>query len=289
MKNVQCLLSLVAVSSIASTVLAAPIAWSPAFEVVSDADINLAGRSVVYAANGGSNQPLTGPLPVTVGDRIVNFQGVSILTGAGSTFGQTTYGDVIDHLAGQNFPVSYSVVSDRGGNSNLIPFASFDPGAGLRTVYGVTTGNTGLDALLNSQIWTDGRKVSTDAAASHFKISINDLIPGQAYQVQIIAGADARPSSTQNSANTYLVSDGEAGSVAVPGLAAYADLNNDGTRHVTSILGDFVAGGTSQNVDITIGFGRNPGISALILTTVPEPSTIAVVGVLLPLLARRRR
>lgn len=267
-----------------ASAFAAQVSWGGVFEVASDADLRLAGRQVVYAVRGGDGNPSGAATPVTVGGQTVSFAAVTGLYGPGSTFGATTYGDAVDHLAGQDYPVTFDVVSERGTNH---PLVSFDPGAGSRTTYAPTTGNAGLDSLLNSQIWTDGRTAGTTA----FKISLNDLVPGASYEVQIIAAADSRTNKYADS--TYSVSDDQSTPSIAMGLAAFADVDHDGASHVTSLVGDFVASGTSQPIDLLLTKDRNPGISAIIVTqaatVVPEPTALVPAGLAVVALRRRRR
>lgn len=273
---------------------AAPITWRPASELVTDADIDLSFGPVVYAVNGGDNtgnEPfMTSPRPsirtVTVGGTTIPFEGIEGVYGADSQFGGLgfvfeTFGDAADHLPSVGGNVTFSTTATR---TVATPQVSFDladaPSLGLR-VYDISTGNADLDAILASQVFFDGRGIGTSA----LNISLNNLTPGQPYQLQLIGPAAQAGRSRVSQAT---VNDGLGNSVA--GLAGQLDLDGDAAAHVTTIIGVFTADATSQAVNVVLAADRNSGISGLILTTVPEPSAAmlaaaaAVAGV-----ARRRR
>ncbi len=254
----------------------APITWGAAFELVSDADLDLSFGPLVYAVNGGDNtgnEPLmTSPQPavrtVTVGGTSIPFEGIEAVYGSAASFGMMgtpfeTFGDAVDHLAGQPNNVTFATSNSR---TVAIPQVTFDLGAatglGARR-YNVATGNADLDVILASQVFFDGRTVGSSA----LNISLNNLQVGRSYQLQLIGPAADSPRISQAT-----VDDG-AGNMA-SGLAGFLDLDNDGQMHVTSILGTFVADGTSQSVNVVLAADRNSGISGLILTTrVPEPTS----------------
>src|SRR5215470_13633542 len=91
----------------------ASITWSSAFEVVSDADIDVSSP-VVYAVNGGDSIGNANFIPaatlatlsdtrnVVIAGKTVSFQGQHGAYGAGSTFASTTFGDATTFLAGQS-------------------------------------------------------------------------------------------------------------------------------------------------------------------------------------------
>lgn len=293
------------VASGATVARAAPVSWGGAFEVTSPSDLRISGRRVVYAVNGGDSVGNLGnpvnapggpavvtsagpdPLVVNVGSRSVAFQSLGVRYGSGSTFVQDTYGDVISHRSGQNRDVSFEVVSERGTN---LPLAGFDLASSAlyssQRVYSADSGDPAFDSLLASQVFTDGRIAGT----SKLKVSLNNLTPGVEYQVQVVIGADSRPargSTIERSLSVYRLND-NLGNLS-PNLPAYGDLDADSLSHVTSVVGSFTADGVSQLFDVDLVTGRNPAISAILLTTVPEPGFVATLGlVALPLLRRRK-
>ena len=272
---------------------AAPISWLPAFELVSDSDIDLSFGPVVYAVNGGDNTGneafMTTTLPsirtVTVGGTPISFEGIEAAYGANTQFGMMgfifeTFGDATDHISSTGGNVTFSTTATRTVASPQVSFDLADaPSLGART-YNVGAGNADLDAILASQVFFDGRTVGSSA----LNISLNNLTPGQQYQLQLIGPASQPPSRVSQAT----VDDG-LGNSAI-GLAGLLDLDNDTVAHVTSLIGTFTADGPSQAVNVVLAADRNSGISGLILTTVPEPSAAllaaaaAVGGV-----ARRRR
>ncbi len=267
---------------IASNAAAAPIAWQPAFELVSDGDIDLSFGPVVYAVNGGDNtgnEPfILSPQPatktVTIGGTEIEFEGIEAIYGAAASFGQIgfpfeTFGDAVDHLPGDGSNVTFSTTDTR---TVAIPQVSFDlgaadPGAALGSrLYDVGTGNADLDSILASQVFFDGR----NAGSSALNISLNNLVPGREYQLQLIG-----PAAESGRISSAIVDDGEGNSVS--DLGGFLDLNNDGLFHVTSVVGTFTADGVSQSVNAVLDIQRNSGISGLILTSnVPEPTSLAM-------------
>ncbi len=255
---------------------AASVTWQPAFELVNDSNINVLGRTVVYAQNGGDNVGNPAYIPadyafgpiktVTFGYKDVAFEGISTVYGAAATFGAPTFGDAVDHLAGQNFNVTFSTTSSR---TTPIPQVNWDfsqtPDSAVTPYYGETTGNIGLDSLLDSYVFVDGRSVGNTA----LNLQLNNLVPGRQYQVQLIGPADTRPArlpTIERDLNIATVNDGAGNSM--PDLGAYMDLDGDGARHVTSIIGTFTADASGmQAVNVVLQQGRNHGISAVIVTT----------------------
>lgn len=274
-----------------SLAAAAPITWRPAFELVTDADIDLSFGPVVYALNGGDNtgnEPfMLSPQPsvrtVTVGTTAIPFDGIEAVYGDAASFGMMgfpfeTFGDAVTSLPGDGSNVTFTTANTR---SVAIPQVSFDLGAadglGDRT-YDVGTGNADLDAILASQVFFDGRGIGS----SSLGISLNNLTPGQAYQVQLFG-----PAAESGRISEVVVDDGEGNEVT--GLGGLLDLDMDGTSHVASVIGTFVADGTSQSINTVLAVQRNSGISGLILTTVPEPSAAILAAVALAGGVARRR
>lgn len=282
---------------------AAAVTWGAPYELVTETDIDLSFGPVVYAQNAGDNignealipaenlAALPNPRPVTIGVTTIDFEGVDAVYGDEASFGMLgfpfeTFGDAIDHLQGQSFNVTFNV---RNGRTVDIPQVVFDPT--LATLfdpaeeddYSVSTGNAGLDFLLDSTVFMDSRASlgagATEATAGALEIYLNNLTVGTTYQVQIIGGADDRrfasdpliidpdylPATTGNGVSPIgALSDGLGNMVA--NVGAFLDLDGDGLGHVTTVLGSFTADSATQQIDFLLQRGRNAGISAVILT-----------------------
>ena len=150
-----------------------------------------------------------------------------------------------------------------GGN----PLASNAEGS-FWTQGGVTTGDVGLDDLLNSHSYTGGNP-------SLASFDINSLTVGDSYAIQIIAVGDTRNCCAGRTQNY----DGGGG--------ISADLTRSDPA---SVVGFFVADGVTQT--ITVNGSQDGGLSGYQVrnVTIPEPSSalLSLVG-LLGLAARRRR
>lgn len=282
---------------------AAAVDWGMAYELFTEADIDLSFGPVVYAQNAGDNigneafipaeniAALPNPRPVTIGGATIAFEGVDAVYGNEASFGMLgtpfeTFGDAADHLQGQSFNVTFNV---RNGRTVDIPQVVFDPT--LATLfdaveeddYSVTTGNAGLDFLLDSTVFMDSRAslgagIAMESAGA-LEIYLNNLTVGTTYQVQVIGGADDRrfasdpliidpnyaSTSTGNGVSPIgTLSDGLGNTVA--NVGAFLDLDSDGLGHVTTVLGTFTADSATQQIDFLLQRGRNVGISAVILT-----------------------
>ena len=136
------------------------------------------------------------------------------------------------------------------------------------TQAGVTTGDAGLDDLLNSHSYTGGNP-------SLASFDINSLTVGDSYAIQIIAVGDTRGCCAARTQNY----DGGGG--------ISADLTRSDPA---SVVGFFVADGVTQT--ITVNGSQDGGLSGYQVrnVTIPEPSSalLSLVG-LLGLTARRRR
>ena len=301
-----CILYLALLTSIGH---AAEIEWSQPFELVSDNDINLSFGPIVYAINGGDNIGNANFIPeddlvmlsptktLTIGDTTIQFEGIDAIYGEEASFGQIgfpfeTFGDAVDHVPGDGSKVTFEI---RNSRTVDIPQVSFDPlPASLFDPievrnYSVGTGNDELDSVLSSQLFMDSRSSlgagADDFSAGAIGISLNDLMEGTAYQVQIIGGADDRQfdvdpavidpdymaESTSNAVSPIATLVDELGN-RVEDLGSFLDLDNDGDGHVTSVLGTFVADGTSQQIEMLLQRGRNVGLSAILLSEAGETS-----------------
>lgn len=276
--------SIALVLTVAGVANAAPIEWAPAFEIVTDNDIKLDRREVVYAVNGGDNTgnparqnsglSLPSVHTVTIGSRSIEFEGIEGTYGTASTFGQATFGDITTHLPGMFDNVTIGQTNERG-----TPFPQVDWDRSLASelgevrIYTPLTGNAGLDFILASQVWSDGR--TAGASATH--LTLRNLVAGRQYQVQVIAGADSRPprgSAIERSLVNLTLNDGEGNSVE--NVGAFRDIDGDGVKHVSSAVGKFVAGNDTQLVNVLLAAGRNPGFAAVIVSTYPQQLTVDV-------------
>ncbi len=283
--KIENILFLAALVSFVSIADAASISWQPAFELVSDSDIDLNYGPIVYAVNGGDNTGnesfMTSPQPsirtVSVGSTNINFEGIEAIYGNDASFGQIgfpfeTFGDAVDHLPGDGSNVTFSTSNTR---TVAVPQVSFDLDASDGTLgsrnYNVGTGNSDLDVILASQVFFDGRGIG----ASALNISLNNLNLGQSYQIQLFG-----PAAESGRISESVVDDGVGNSVT--GFGGLLDLDNDSVAHVTSVIGTFTADSSSQPINVVLAVERNSGISGLVLTTaVPEPSAIALVAIAL--------
>ena len=274
----QLTLTLLAIFS-TTAVQAAPITWGSAFELVDEFDIDLSFGQVVYAVNGGDNTgneplmlaPLPSTLTVNVGSTPIDFEGIEAVYGAAASFGQLgfpfeSFGDAIDHIPSTGGNVTFTTTDHRTVPNPQVTFDKdlADPihNLGSRT-YNVGTGNANLDSLLASQVFVDSRAIGSGA----LNLSLNNLNPGQEYQIQLIG-----PAANSGRISAAIVNDGEGNSVG--DLHGFLDLDNDLAPHVTSVIGTFTADNTSQAINVVLDLERNTGISGLILTTnIPEPTS----------------
>ena len=272
--------AVLAVSALAGLAAAAPITWNQPVEFESTADIALPGP-VVYAFNGGDsigNEPfIPGSVLATMGETItvdvngtpVAFEGIAdVAYGFDAVFGMLgfpyeTFGDAVSNLPGDNTNVTLDVTDYR---TSPFPQVSFDPMPATlldppeERNYQVPTGNNDLDTVLNSTAFYDGRGIGSSA----LNITLHNLTPGTDYHVQLIGAADARDRPGKIPTDT--VNDGEGN--AMPGLAAFVDIDNDGVSHVATITGTFTASASTQAINVVLEDGRNGGIAAIILTEV---------------------
>lgn len=266
----------------AAAASAAPISWGQAFEVATPSDLQVSGRKVVYAINGGDNVGNTGfingvaangpvlpaahgpDLIINTGAQYLNFEGVAVAYRG--VFAADTYGDVTP----TNTTAGSVSISTAGTRTSAIPQAGFDlawsPTYASQRNYSAASGDLNFDSLLATQLFIDGRNVS-GASQSKLILRLNNLTQDTQYRLQVVVSADSRPSTSQNSANRVALDD-TAGGIS-PEIPVYADLNGDGVKHVTSAFGTFTADASTQFFSIDLKFGRNTGISALILTTAP--------------------
>lgn len=182
----------------------------------------------------------------------------------------TTAADIITD---GSLHIAVDAASSNDNTINGVTFAGGNPliqnaEGSFWTDGGVTTGDAGLDDLLNSHSYAGG----TPSLAS---FDINSLTVGDSYAIQIIAVGDTRGCCAGRTQNY----DGGGG--------ISADLTRSDPA---SVVGFFVADGVTQT--ITVNGSQDGGLSGYQVrnVTIPEPSSalLSLVG-LLGLTARRRR
>lgn len=152
------------------------------------------------------------------------------------------------------------------------PLGSNAAGTFYTTGSGVnTTGDAGLDAILNSHSYIPGGG----------SFDITNLVPGNSYQIQIIGVGD-----------TWTCCDNRNQQFASPGDTPSGDLRRGDP---SSVVGSFIADGPTQTIDVLVGSGvsSDPGVSGVQvrdLGAIPEPGTalLSLAG-LIGLAIRRRR
>lgn len=154
-----------------------------------------------------------------------------------------------------------SIVDTANATQSAGSTFSGDPGQ----LYATTTDQVSLDEVLNSHAFDDG---------APFDVTLQNLVVGQAYQVQVIGPADTRGCC---SAREHTVESADGGLVG--NINRLQDFNGDGAAHVMTAFGVFVADAPTQV--LTFAGPNNAGYSGIILTSnlpVPEPSTFALIG-----------
>jgi hypothetical protein len=171
------------------------------------------------------------------------------------------------------------------------PFVGNNVGAG-GTPEIASTGNAELDSVFDSHSWQDGNPVDPPA-----EFTLENLTPGATYQVQLIAAADGR-TCCGNRAQIYQDTlDGSGNNT--DRVFRSSDLTMSGELRANSVIGWFTADAETQSfwaasggddtVDPPIP-GNDPGLSAVIVSQVPEPSSVAIMLVIgVSSLALRRR
>jgi len=177
-------------------------------------------------------------------------------------------GDAVVALNGGNSPVTIGDI--------IFEPANLGKGEFIGALDGRTTGDAAYDALLNSMTYGGGTSTT---------LVLDGLTPGEEYQLQIWF-ADLRDSTSDGRVMTY----SDTGRVAVAGeetspALSTADLigNMPGANPPgflgQYVLGTFVASETSEALRLTTnGFG-NAHFNAVLVQPVPEPSTLALLGI----------
>ena len=176
---------------------------------------------------------------------------------------------------------------------NGVSFAA--NGGGTSTFWtgegGNSTGDTGLDAILNTHVTSYG----TPTHPSAFQLDMTGLTIGQMYQIQIIGIHDLRGCC---SGRTYTMPDDTGAAPAYTNgtqLARNSGGNDGGGSGSAAgtVIGTFTADSVNDFILITNTVapgGNDPGISGYSLRAIPEPSSTALLGLGgLALILRRRK
>ena len=207
-------------------------------------------------------------------------------------FSFETFGDAIDRTPGDGSNVSFEIANFR---TSSFPQVTFDPLPAMLLDslkprdYSISTGNEELDSVLNSIVFMDSRNSlgagqSLDSAG-RIGVTLNNLVAGTDYQVQVIGGADDRTfasdplvidpeymtSSTGKGVSPIGALLDEAGN-RIDHIGGFLDLDEDGLGHVTTALGTFTADAESQYFEFLLSRGRNAGLSAIILSEAGDVS-----------------
>ncbi len=136
--------------------------------------------------------------------------------------------------------------------------------------YTLPTGDADMDKVLGSHGWKGGGAGTTHA------ITISGLTVGTEYYAQFICAADDRDCCKDRSQR---VEDDQATPNVSGAMWRYG---------VDSVVGKFTATATSET--ITLAGDEDPGLSLVLVRVVPEPATLALLGLGgLGLLLRRRK
>ena len=138
------------------------------------------------------------------------------------------------------------------------------------TYYDPTTGDTNLDAVLDSHSYLAGAN-----PAGRARIDLTGLTPGTPYLVQFIGVADIRTCCADR---LQTVDDGF-GNSSGPLQRGLAN----------SVTGTFIADATTQS--LFVSGSNDPGLSGLVLRAIPEPTSLTALALTATttLLRRRRR
>jgi hypothetical protein len=205
-----------------------------------------------------------------------------------ATAAEVSWGDVFDIVTDADIDMSLPVVVEAANvgdepsgdvdvvlSGKTVTFAPLGVFAGVNTGAGgipelASTGNAALDQVLESHSWEGGSYPPESAVP----FSIGGLNVGQPYQVQFVAAADGRGCCASRTQVLQDTADGT-GNNSGPLARGSNDLQ-DGTALVGSVIGTFTADADMQ--DFWISGATDPGLSAYIVTTVPEPSSVAILA-----------
>lgn len=223
---------------------AADISWSPAFEIETDADIDVS-QEIVRAVNVVSPD---------VGEFEVTFPG----------------GVTVEFEPEHTFEFNGDLDEEFGSGGSVTGDNTFFTGQDE----GLTTDNEDLDRVLDSHGWSGGGPGSTIAV-----LELTELTVGDSYQIQLVGAADDRGCCEYRQmvivdADLEPLPNSEGGELW---FGRSNDFDGDGERGPGSSIGTFTADAASQQIwlmgtdefddgDGNFGNGNDPGLSAYILS-----------------------
>ncbi len=249
---------------------AAMISWGSIGTLSSDSDIDLSG-SVQWAVNAGQDFLGGGGLVVIDG----NAQAFEDVNLDYSVFGSSFFAEIDDHLPGENTSITFGVTTSRHpvalGTNDASLVGSCAGDQTCRT-YDADTGN---ETFVSSSVFADAR-----TAGEALNMTLRGLVAGNTYNIQLVA-TTAREDVFQS------LEDGT-GNI----LSGFNGVSSLGAGP-SFVTGTFTADASTQDLNVILDAGRNPGISLAVLTevtAVPVPAAAWLFGsALLGLWGARRR
>ena len=228
-----------------SMATAAEISWSPAFEIETDADIDVSGE-IVRAVNVAS--------PESVDEIEVEFPG----------------GKTVTFEPEHTFEFNTELDEVFGSGGSVTGQGTFFTGED----FALTTENDDLDLIMDSHGWAGGGPGAAVAV-----LELTDLTVGQGYQIQLVGAADDRGCCEFRQTQIWNqdeepVMDRDGGDLW---FGRSNDFDEDDERGPGSTIGVFTADADTQQIWIAgtadfddgnggEGNGNDPGLSAYILS-----------------------